>query len=171
MPTGQDFGQCWLRGDVVLSACWHGLGYDTWTRPATEPMLAPTPAPTLSPTSASISQAPMPSPSPVSTSVPVPQSTPKHVPAPSSAGSTMWQEHESVNCYDGHGARGIESRSPARAMSLEDCQAACETEAFCEAIVVRSASFGGPSPCWLRADVDLSACVSGYADFTTWSRF
>lgn len=74
--------------------------------------------------------------------------------------------HLSKNCYAGHGARGIAGFDPApQLLSIAGCKAACEADASCEAIVMHSNHEVGQ--CWLRKDVDMSACIS-YVGFDVW---
>jgi len=142
MPSGQSFGQCWLRTDVELSECMPWNGYDVWLRN------------TAAHGAASFAPAPAGATAPAAT--PVQSSSP-------------WVQHRSMNCYTNHGADVIPGWDPSpRTMALSSCQAACDADKTCEAIVVRTGN--GPSPCWLRKKVDLSACQRPYADYDVWSR-
>mmetsp|Transcript_54572 Transcript_54572/g.142581 ORF Transcript_54572/g.142581 Transcript_54572/m.142581 type:complete len:498 (+) Transcript_54572:377-1870(+) len=65
--------------------------------------------------------------------------------------------HKGVNCWSGHGADALPGgRDMIGVLSLRACQAECAAEPACEGVVV----FHGEDPgnCWLRWEVDLSAC-------------
>jgi hypothetical protein len=56
-----------------------------------------------------------------------------------------WAHHPHINCFAGHGAENVMPEPFARELGLQACQAACEKDDICEAIVVPPSSGGGGS--------------------------
>ena len=69
----------------------------------------------------------------------------------------IWERHDGYNCYNGRGATDI-TQSALRIETLEECKAECSKDPECTAVIFQSSI----SSCWLRKDVELSECATGY---------
>lgn len=76
-----------------------------------------------------------------------------------------WSLHPSTTCAVDDAATSITGAHPLPGMlSLDECQASCEENAACQAIVVGP---GSVSPCWLLQDLNPGKCTI-QAGFNTW---
>jgi len=81
-------------------------------------------------------------------------------PQATDGGSESWQHHPDLNCYPGQGGGIIPGKDLiSNYITIEDCQAACEKEAACEAIVMPTGQSRGQ--CWFRTAVDINSCLPG----------
>ena len=76
-------------------------------------------------------------------------------------GSVRWHKHDSKNCYDGHGATNMVPNPFSKAISLSDCQAACEADENCEGIVVDKGQEAS-GRCFKRRNIEPSKCQSNH---------
>ena len=74
-----------------------------------------------------------------------------------------WNRKEGLNCYDGHGAKALESI--ADFLPVDDCKAECMNRDLCEGMVVRAG--WDESPCWLYTDISLNDCLA-VPDYDVW---
>jgi len=81
------------------------------------------------------------------------------------SGGSRWSLSEGLNCYDGHGAKALQSI--AEFLPVEACKAECVQRENCEGIVVRSG--WDESPCWLYASISVESCLA-VPDYDFWHR-
>ena len=70
---------------------------------------------------------------------------------------SRWHKHDSKNCFDGSGATWLNFN----ALSLSDCQAACEADENCEGIVVDKGKEAS-GRCFKRRNIEPSKCQSNH---------
>ena len=74
------------------------------------------------------------------------------------SGSVKWLKYESKNCYDWNGADNIAPNPYSSALSLTDCQAACETDGACEGILVEKGKEAS-GRCFKRRNIQPADCI------------
>lgn len=80
-----------------------------------------------------------------------------------------WVPHPGTNCYSGFGATDIQGMSPGpRALSLDECKAACEAHSDCEGFIMPAGQHSS-GLCFLRKDLDLGSCLA-WKDWDLWAR-
>ena len=73
--------------------------------------------------------------------------------------SDQWLRYPGVDCYKGQGGDPIQPDPHSYALSLSECQAACETDTSCEGIITQAGSEAA-GLCYKRRNLDLSNCVN-----------
>ena len=77
-------------------------------------------------------------------------------------GPGRWRKYDSKNCYDGNGADTMVPNPYSSALSLSDCQAACEADDSCEGIVVEKGREAS-GPCYKRKNIQPTECPTSGA--------
>ena len=73
------------------------------------------------------------------------------------AGLLSWRKYRGKNCYQGRGADNMSPEPYSKALSLTNCQGACEEDESCDGIVIKRGkeSLG---PCFMRRNIQLNRC-------------
>ena len=70
-----------------------------------------------------------------------------------------WQKQTGVDCYENQGGDPISPDPYSESVSLNQCQAACETDSSCEGIIRKASEGQGAGICYKRKNIVLVRCV------------
>jgi len=73
--------------------------------------------------------------------------------------NSKWKKQAGVDCYQGKGGDIILPDPYSENLSLNQCQAACETDSSCEGIIRKASEGQGSGICYKRKNIVLSRCV------------
>ena len=69
-----------------------------------------------------------------------------------------WYPSKGYNCYPGHGADDLDSKSGCGTMSAYDCREKCHEIEECTGVVWKGGPHSGVGDCYRKKNIDLSQC-------------